>query len=166
MVSDEKGSTQAPCTCLGAQPPFTFVSLRHVLGLTDTGPLRTFLDAAAPLAGDSHHAVTAYLEQSGTLVAMLEEETWTVLRWQEQFSGFTGDARVPNSVSLRSRGIDLQIIFNRDPATGRKEQARLSDVLVSVSDEAYASDLVRKVLATPVTRQVRPADLLHTLNVP
>jgi malate synthase len=91
---------------------------------------RDFLDSAAPLAGASHKAVTAYAVAEGALTAAIEDGSLATLADPSQFRGFSGPASTPSAVLLCNNCLHIEIQIDRTHSVGRDDLAGVKDVVL------------------------------------
>ena len=90
---------------------------------------RAFLDAAVPLAGDSHAEATGYAVADGTLIVVTTSGA-TSLADPGQFVGYRGSEEKPDAVLLRNHGLHLELLIDRSHPIGRDDPAGLADVVL------------------------------------
>ena len=117
--------------------------------------VRDFLDDVVPLAGASHHNVTAYRVSSGALIADVDNGDSVGLADPGQFAAFGGDADGPGTVLLRKHGLGIELRIDRGHEVGALDKAGVSDVvleaavttIVDLEDSIAAVDAFDKALA-------------------
>ncbi len=116
---------------------------------------RRFLDAAAPLAGGTHHEAAGYKVESGKLVVAQQNGAAAGLKDPGQFAGYQGDAGAPSSILLRNNGIHIDIRIDRQSAIGKTDAAGIADLvleaalstILDLEDSIAAVDAQDKTLA-------------------
>jgi malate synthase len=91
---------------------------------------RRFLDAAAPLAGGSHHEAAGYTVAQGRLVVAQKDGGRAELQDPAQFAGYQGAADAPSTILLRNNGIHIEIRIDRTSVIGKTDAAGMSDVVL------------------------------------
>jgi malate synthase len=94
---------------------------------------RRFLDAAAPLAGGSHHQATRYRVEEGRLLVAQQDGSTATLADATQFAGYQGSAAGPTSILLRHHGIHIDIRIDHTSVIGRGDAAGVSDVVLEAA---------------------------------
>ncbi len=94
---------------------------------------RTFLDAAAPLAGASHADAAGYQTTDGRLQVLLNSGSEAELQDAAQYSGYTGDPQNPQSILLNNNGLHIEIQIDPEDSIGRDDPAHVKDVALEAA---------------------------------
>ncbi|WP_299966064.1 malate synthase G [uncultured Roseobacter sp.] len=86
---------------------------------------RVFLDEAFPVTRTSHADARRYYVHKG---ALLVDDQF--LMRPEQFVGYTGNPKAPESIVLRNNGLHVILRFDRAHPIGSRDQAGLADVIL------------------------------------
>ena len=111
---------------------------------------RVFLDEAVPIQGGSHADARRYHVAGGAL--LVDDQP---LDHPEQFVGYRGHPRAPDSVLLRNNGLHIELVFDRTHPVGSRDQCGLADVrlesaitaIMDCEDSVACVDAEDKVLA-------------------
>jgi malate synthase len=111
---------------------------------------RVFLDDHVPVQGLSHADARRYHVQGGQLLV----DDLPLVR-PEQFVGYRGNPRAPDSVLLRNHGLHVELVFDRAHPIGARDQALLADVrlesaltaIMDCEDSVACVDAADKVTA-------------------
>jgi malate synthase len=111
---------------------------------------RVFLDETFPIAGTSHADVRRYHVEKQQL--LIDDKP---LEKPEQFSGYTGNPKAPDSVLLVNHGLHVELVFDRAHLIGARDQAALADVqlesaitaIMDCEDSVACVDAEDKVVA-------------------
>jgi len=91
---------------------------------------KQWLDEVFPLTASRHDQVTAYAIRGGALIVKLADSRIDSLRNPAALKGFTGDAAQPDTLVFSHNGLHAELQFDRSSATGKADQAGLSDILL------------------------------------
>jgi malate synthase len=94
--------------------------------------VRSFLDGTVPLAGVSHHDVTAYSVTADGLLAQTPAGPASLAE-PGAFAGYAGDPAAPSAVLLRHHGLHLELVIDRTGAIGATDPAGIQDVLAEAA---------------------------------
>ena len=111
---------------------------------------RVFLDDTFPIAGASHGDVQRYAVEGGAL--MVDDKQ---LVMPEQFVGYQGNPKAPDTIVLKNNGLHVEMVFDRAHPIGSRDRALLADVrlesavsaIMDCEDSVACVDAEDKVLA-------------------
>ena len=89
---------------------------------------RAFLDESAPLKAGSWTEAGALSVRDDTLLV-----GDTGLADATQFAGFRGEASAPAAVLLKKNGLHVEIVIDRQSATGKDDKAGISDLVIEAA---------------------------------
>ena len=81
-----------------------------------------------PLATGSHHQVSAYRLENGTLQVVLTDTRVTGLRHPEQLVGYLGAAQEPRSILLKNNSLHIEIQVDSKDNIGAADRAGVKDI--------------------------------------
>ena len=111
---------------------------------------RVFLDDTFPITGASHGDVRRYAVERGAL--MIDD---ALLMIPDQFVGYTGNPKAPDTILLCNNGLHVEMVFDRASVIGSRDRALLADVrmesavsaIMDCEDSVACVDAEDKVLA-------------------
>jgi malate synthase len=111
---------------------------------------RVFLDQAFPITGTSHADARRYHVSGNKL--LIDDNP---LSNPDQFAGYRGHHRAPESILLRNNGLHVELVFDRTHRIGSRDQAGLADIrmesavsaIMDCEDSVACVDAEDKVLA-------------------
>mgnify|MGYP006137368709 FL=1 len=111
---------------------------------------RVFLDDTFPITGASHGDVRRYVVERGAL--MIDDAPLMI---PDQFVGYTGNPKAPDTILLCNNGLHVEMVFDRASVIGSRDRALLADVrmesavsaIMDCEDSVACVDAEDKVLA-------------------
>jgi malate synthase len=111
---------------------------------------RVFLDDTFPITGASHGDVRRYVVERGAL--MIDDAPLMIT---DQFVGYTGNPKAPDTILLCNNGLHVEMVFDRASVIGSRDRALLADVrmesavsaIMDCEDSVACVDAEDKVLA-------------------
>jgi malate synthase len=111
---------------------------------------RVFLDDTFPITGASHGDVRRYAVERGAL--MIDDAPLMI---PDQFVGYTGNPKAPDTILLCNNGLHVEMVFDRASVIGSRDRALLADVrmesavsaIMDCEDSVACVDAEDKVLA-------------------
>jgi len=116
---------------------------------------RDFLNTAVPLASGSHADTVGYSVQNQHLVATLKNGAELNLKDSNQFVGYRGDPKNPESILLKNNSLHIEIQVDKNHNIGAADPAGVKDIVLEAAlttimdceDSVAAVDAEDKVLA-------------------
>ncbi len=116
---------------------------------------RDFLNTAVPLASGSHADTVAYSVQNEHLVATLKNGAELNLKDSNQFVGYRGGSKNPESILLKNNNLHIEIQVDKNHNIGAADPAGVKDIVLEAAlttimdceDSVAAVDAEDKVLA-------------------
>ena len=90
--------------------------------------VRSFLDAAAPLAGAGWSDVQTFAVVDGRLAVTALGDKAVTLADPAQFAGYLGDGTAPTHLLLVNNGIHIEIVIDATTLIGKGDAGHISDV--------------------------------------
>ena len=93
---------------------------------------RDFLDAIAPLQGETWKDATGFAVENGFLRVDVKAGA-TTLAEKDRLAGYVGDAQHPSRLLLVHNGLHAEIVIDRTTQVGKDDPAGISDVILEAA---------------------------------
>ena len=117
MISEEEGAEKSG--------PYNPVRGNKVIEFS-----KNFLDESVPLSSGKYADVTGFKINKGSLEISTSDQSFTELKDESQFIGFTGDSDNPSSILLKNNNLHIEIEIDPEDSIGKDDPANIKDVCI------------------------------------
>ena len=117
MISEEEGAEKSG--------PYNPVRGNKVIEFS-----KNFLDESVPLSSGKYADVTGFKINKGSLEISTSDQSFTELKDESQFIGFTGDSDNPSSILFKNNNLHIEIEIDPEDSIGKDDPANIKDVCV------------------------------------
>ncbi len=117
MISEEKGAEKSG--------PYNPVRGNKVIEFS-----KNFLDESVPLSSGKYADVTGFKINKGSLEISTSDQSFTELKDESQFIGFTGDSDNPSSILFKNNNLHIEIEIDSEDSIGKDDPANIKDICV------------------------------------
>ena len=117
MISEEEGAEKSG--------PYNPIRGNKVIEFS-----KNFLDESVPLSSGKYADVTGFKINKGSLEISTSDQSFTELKDESQFIGFTGDSDNPCSILLKNNNLHIEIEIDPEDSIGKDDPANIKDVCV------------------------------------
>ena len=91
--------------------------------------VREFLDEVIPLSNISWKEISAIKIKDKNVIFFVDDKEHN-LKNKDQFVGFNGDKKKPNSILIKNNNLHIDILIDQNHIIGKSDKASISDVVV------------------------------------
>ena len=117
MISEEEGAEKSG--------PYNPVRGNKVIEFS-----KNFLDESVPLSSGKYADVTGFKINKGSLEISTSDQSFTELKDESQFIGFTGESDNPSSILLKNNNLHIEIEIDPEDSIGKDDPANIKDVCI------------------------------------
>ncbi|URQ65939.1 malate synthase G [SAR86 cluster bacterium] len=117
MISEEEGAEKSG--------PYNPVRGNKVIEFS-----KNFLDESVPLSSGKYADVTGFKINKGSLEISTSDQSFTELKDESQFIGFTGDSDNPSSILFKNNNLHIEIEIDSEDSIGKDDPANIKDICV------------------------------------
>ena len=117
MISEEEGAEKSG--------PYNPVRGNKVIEFS-----KNFLDESVPLSSGKYADVTGFKINKGNLEISTSDQSFTELKDESQFIGFTGDSDNPSSILFKNNNLHIEIEIDSEDSIGKDDPANIKDICV------------------------------------
>ncbi len=117
MISEEEGAEKSV--------PYNPVRGNKVIEFS-----KNFLDESVPLSSGKYADVTGFKINKGSLEISTSDQSFTELKDESQFIGFTGDSDNPSSILFKNNNLHIEIEIDSEDSIGKDDPANIKDICV------------------------------------
>ncbi len=117
MISEEEGAEKSG--------PYNPVRGNKVIEFS-----KNFLDESVPLSSGKYADVTGFKINKGSLEISTSDQSFTELKDESQFIGFTGDSDNPSSILFKNNNLHIEIEIDSEDSIGKDDPANIKDIWV------------------------------------